>query len=272
MQAEIDARDKALTAKILDKVAADPDFRARFLEDPDAALYESELGAEARALDAERKAKGPRSPLHGIPIVLKDLIDVAGEDPPIEIPLPLDWATFSWQRLAPCHSGRAKRARGRGQPDAIRTARRVSESAVAASPRSSAAPMRRSSPSFAGWCVVVIAGMRRSSSSRTRRSIASCRRLGASTNISTDGSTGAKSSPGGQDQFSATPAFPGGVRTAAGRIRRTRTCPSTSASSRRDGGMRCRAICIRGRSRRSTFVSTQVSSRCSTRCALPAGI
>jgi len=34
--------------------------------------------AEARALDAERKEKGPRSPLHGIPIVLKDLIDVAG--------------------------------------------------------------------------------------------------------------------------------------------------------------------------------------------------
>jgi amidase len=34
--------------------------------------------AEARALDAERKSKGRRSPLHGIPIVLKDLIDVAG--------------------------------------------------------------------------------------------------------------------------------------------------------------------------------------------------
>src|SRR3954471_2938650 len=34
--------------------------------------------AEARALDAERKAKGRRSPLHGIPIVLKDVIDVAG--------------------------------------------------------------------------------------------------------------------------------------------------------------------------------------------------
>jgi Asp-tRNA(Asn)/Glu-tRNA(Gln) amidotransferase A subunit family amidase len=33
---------------------------------------------EARALDAERKAKGRRSPLHGIPIVLKDLIDVVG--------------------------------------------------------------------------------------------------------------------------------------------------------------------------------------------------
>ena len=30
---------------------------------------------EARALDAERKAKGPRSPLHGIPVVLKDNFD-----------------------------------------------------------------------------------------------------------------------------------------------------------------------------------------------------
>lgn len=33
---------------------------------------------EARALDAEREAKGRRSPLHGIPIVIKDLIDKAG--------------------------------------------------------------------------------------------------------------------------------------------------------------------------------------------------
>jgi amidase len=33
---------------------------------------------EARALDAERKAKGPRSQLHGIPVLFKDLIDVAG--------------------------------------------------------------------------------------------------------------------------------------------------------------------------------------------------
>ncbi|PTY07883.1 glutamyl-tRNA amidotransferase [Opitutaceae bacterium EW11] len=32
---------------------------------------------EARALDAERKAKGPRSPLHGIPVVLKDNFDTA---------------------------------------------------------------------------------------------------------------------------------------------------------------------------------------------------
>lgn len=31
----------------------------------------------ARALDAERKAKGPRSPLHGIPMVLKDNFDTA---------------------------------------------------------------------------------------------------------------------------------------------------------------------------------------------------
>lgn len=31
--------------------------------------------ATARALDAERKAKGPRSPLHGIPVVLKDNFD-----------------------------------------------------------------------------------------------------------------------------------------------------------------------------------------------------
>jgi len=33
---------------------------------------------EARSLDAERKSKGRRSPLHGIPIVVKDLVDVAG--------------------------------------------------------------------------------------------------------------------------------------------------------------------------------------------------
>lgn len=33
----------------------------------------------ARALDVERKAKGPRSPLHGIPVVLKDNIDTADQ-------------------------------------------------------------------------------------------------------------------------------------------------------------------------------------------------
>src|SRR3954471_7906700 len=31
----------------------------------------------ARALDAERKAKGPRSKLHGVPVILKDLYDTA---------------------------------------------------------------------------------------------------------------------------------------------------------------------------------------------------
>src|SRR5882672_793010 len=33
--------------------------------------------AIADALDAERKAKGPRGPLHGIPILIKDNIDTA---------------------------------------------------------------------------------------------------------------------------------------------------------------------------------------------------
>ncbi|ATC64781.1 amidase [Nibricoccus aquaticus] len=35
----------------------------------------TEALATARALDAERKTKGPRSPLHGVPVVLKDLYD-----------------------------------------------------------------------------------------------------------------------------------------------------------------------------------------------------
>lgn len=39
-------------------------------------LYVSENAlAEAKALDLERKEKGPRSPLHGIPIALKDVLD-----------------------------------------------------------------------------------------------------------------------------------------------------------------------------------------------------
>src|SRR3954469_5066095 len=32
---------------------------------------------QARALDAERKTKGPRSPLHGIPVMVKDVFDTA---------------------------------------------------------------------------------------------------------------------------------------------------------------------------------------------------
>jgi len=37
--------------------------------------------ADARALDAERKAKGPRGPLHGIPILVKDNIETADPMP-----------------------------------------------------------------------------------------------------------------------------------------------------------------------------------------------
>lgn len=33
---------------------------------------------EARALDAERRQSGPRSPIHGVPIVVKDLVDAKG--------------------------------------------------------------------------------------------------------------------------------------------------------------------------------------------------
>lgn len=55
--------------------------------------------AEARALDAERKTKGPRSPLHGTTVVLKDLIDATGMPTtagftPFGAPLPLRDATL----------------------------------------------------------------------------------------------------------------------------------------------------------------------------------
>jgi amidase len=32
---------------------------------------------QARALDTERLKKGPRSPMHGIPVVIKDNLDTA---------------------------------------------------------------------------------------------------------------------------------------------------------------------------------------------------
>src|SRR5205809_3279863 len=47
-----------------------PTLRAMIEVNPDAL-------AIADSLDAERKAKGPRGPLHGIPIVIKDNIDTA---------------------------------------------------------------------------------------------------------------------------------------------------------------------------------------------------
>src|SRR5688572_1869272 len=55
--------------------------------------------AEARALDAERKAKGPRSQLHGVPVVFKDLVDIAGlpttaGHAPFGAPVPLRDATI----------------------------------------------------------------------------------------------------------------------------------------------------------------------------------
>lgn len=37
-----------------------------------------EASAEAEALDAERRARGPRGPLHGVPVVIKDNYDTAG--------------------------------------------------------------------------------------------------------------------------------------------------------------------------------------------------
>ncbi len=49
-----------------------PLLRSVIEVDPDAL-------ATARALDVELKAKGPRSPLHGIPVLLKDNIDTAGK-------------------------------------------------------------------------------------------------------------------------------------------------------------------------------------------------
>src|SRR5207253_6428540 len=48
-----------------------PALRAVLELDPDAP-------AQAAALDAERGSKGARGPLHGIPILIKDNIDVAG--------------------------------------------------------------------------------------------------------------------------------------------------------------------------------------------------
>jgi Asp-tRNA(Asn)/Glu-tRNA(Gln) amidotransferase A subunit family amidase len=55
--------------------------------------------AEARALDVERKTKGPRSQLHGVPVVFKDLVDIAGlpttaGHAPFGAPVPLRDATI----------------------------------------------------------------------------------------------------------------------------------------------------------------------------------
>ncbi len=57
-------------ARIQDVDRAGPALRAVIETNPDAM-------ATAQALDQERKAKGPRGPLHGIPILIKDNIDTA---------------------------------------------------------------------------------------------------------------------------------------------------------------------------------------------------
>ena len=64
----------ALTERFLERIAAidkrGPALNTVIELNPDAASI-------AAALDAERKAKGPRGPLHGIPILIKDNIDTA---------------------------------------------------------------------------------------------------------------------------------------------------------------------------------------------------
>ena len=82
--AATDARDRmaagtltsrALTQAYLDRIAAIDDAGPRL--DSVIELNPSAL-AEADALDAERKSGKVRGPLHGIPVLLKDNIDVAG--------------------------------------------------------------------------------------------------------------------------------------------------------------------------------------------------
>jgi amidase len=68
---------RALTRRYLERIAAidkidkhGPALNAVIEINPDALSI-------AAALDAERKAKGPRGPLHGIPVLIKDNIDTA---------------------------------------------------------------------------------------------------------------------------------------------------------------------------------------------------
>ena len=81
IQAQMDAGTlsaQALTESYLDRIdrlnRRGPRLHAIICTNPDAP-------ATAAALDAERAAKGPRSLLHGIPILLKDNIDTADKMP-----------------------------------------------------------------------------------------------------------------------------------------------------------------------------------------------
>ena len=62
-----------LTNSLLDRIErAEPQLHS-FV-----AVYADEARALARAADAARTARLPRSPLHGLPVVLKDLLDIEG--------------------------------------------------------------------------------------------------------------------------------------------------------------------------------------------------
>ena len=79
----------------------------------------------ARALDAERKAKGPRSPLHGIPVVLKDNYDTSdlpttGGSVLLEGSIPPDDA-FVVKKL----QGGRRDHPGQGEPVGVRVRRRA---------------------------------------------------------------------------------------------------------------------------------------------------
>ena len=68
----------AVTRAYLDRIAKldrrGPTLRSVISVNPDAI-------AQARALDEERKSKGPRGPLHGVPVLLKDNIDTKDRMP-----------------------------------------------------------------------------------------------------------------------------------------------------------------------------------------------
>jgi len=62
-----------LTESLLDRIGrADGKLHA-FVE-----VYASEARTLARAADQARAARLPRGPLHGLPVVLKDLLDIEG--------------------------------------------------------------------------------------------------------------------------------------------------------------------------------------------------
>ena len=71
---------------------------------------------QARALDAERKAKGPRSPLHGIPVIIKDQVDVNGMPKDITLAKSSGFARLDEQALQDMRSARFAPQTENGQP------------------------------------------------------------------------------------------------------------------------------------------------------------